>query len=357
MKHKPSIEIRLDVDEPTIRFWQRAFWVYVASEAFIMAAAYITTYIKCSDCVLPFPFNLLQFFVNLLFTSCLWWVLNYIHRFNLTVRIFANIFIFISLYFLYMGLMYVALNSQIKWLLNNAENHQTISSIIYGSWIYIGKYVLLLSAFYVLKFYEQYRRAAHQRLQLALVNKDLQINLLKQQLNPHFYFNTLNNLYSMSRSNNALLTQALHQLNNIMRYVIEDSLQTKVPLQQELEFLQSYIALEKLRYEENTSIEFSFKGEIAQQQISPLLLVQFVENAFKHGMKEKLDSDWMKVQATIYKKELYFKIENSCHDQHHIAGIGIQTVKNLLQLQYPDRHLLQMEKIDGCFSVTLNLSL
>ena len=209
----------------------------------------------------------------------------------------------------------------------------------------------------MLKFYAGYRQAAQQRLQLAVINKDMQLNLLKQQLSPHFYFNTLNNLYGLSRSNSPQLSSALYQLSNIMQYVIVDCNQPKVLLQQEINFLESYIELEKLRYEKDTVIEMNVSGNTGNQAIIPLLLIQFVENAFKHGMKEKSDRSWMKVNLDVNENELLFSVENSFYGHLPSQGIGISSVKHILNLQYEDRHAIQMKHEGNIFSVTLKLNL
>jgi LytS/YehU family sensor histidine kinase len=214
-----------------------------------------------------------------------------------------------------------------------------------------------LSAFFLLKFYFEYRKAAGQRIQLAIINKDMQLNLLKQQLSPHFYFNTLNNLYGLSRSNSPRLSGALSQLSNIMQYVIVDCNQPKVLLRQEVNFLRSYIELEKLRYEKDTTIEIKTEGHVNGQTIIPLLLIQFVENAFKHGMKEKSDRSWMKVSMDIDGKDLFFKVENSYYEKASSHGIGINSVKHILDLQYEGRYTIQMKHEENSFSVTLKLNL
>jgi LytS/YehU family sensor histidine kinase len=211
--------------------------------------------------------------------------------------------------------------------------------------------------FYLLKFYFEYRRTEKQRIQLAVINKDLQLNLLKQQLSPHFYFNTLNNLYGLARQNNIKLSAALHQLSNIMQYVIVDCNQPKVLMSEEVIFLQSYIALEKLRYEQNTVIEMEVNGKPNGQTIMPLLLIQFVENAFKHGMKEKSEKNWMKIRMDIQKNELLFKVNNSYYETTATAGIGINSVKSILDLQYEGRHEIALQNENNQFSVTLKLNL
>jgi sensor histidine kinase YesM len=338
------------------KFWRVAFAVYAISEALFIVVSYLITYSKCKVCVLPIPFYITMFFINLLLTILLWYVLNYFHKQALWKIILGNIFIFVVYYFSIIGLLYLLLNAKQEWLVWPVKS-RSFTSVVYDSWTEIGKYVVKLSAFYMLKFYTEYQRAGEQRIQLAVINKEMQLNLLKQQLSPHFYFNTLNNLYGLSRSNSPQLSVALSQLSNIMQYVIVDCNKPKVLLRQEINFLQSYIELEKLRYEKNTIIDMSITGNVNSQTILPLLLIQFVENAFKHGMKEKSDRSWMRVSMNIDDNELIFTVENSFYDVTVSHGIGINSVKHILNLQYEGKYDIQMMHKDNSFSVTLKLNL
>ncbi|MGH2553491.1 MAG: sensor histidine kinase, partial [Chitinophagaceae bacterium] len=285
-----------DEKDRSRRFWLTAFAVYAAAEAVYIIINYITTRSMCSNCVFPPVYYLIQWITNLLFTASLWFCLNLFYHRRLWMIIAGNILLFAAYYFLWLWVQYLILHSGQQWLLGEKPVVRSFQGLVYWSWFDIGKYVLKLSAFYVLKFYFEYRRAERQRIQLAVINKDMQLNLLKQQLSPHFYFNTLNNLYGLARGNNGKLTTALDQLSNIMQYVIVDCNQPTVLLKQEIKFLESYMALEKLRYEQDTIIEMKVKGDANGQTILPLVLIQFVENAFKHGMKEKSEINWMKVE-------------------------------------------------------------
>jgi sensor histidine kinase YesM len=340
----------------TRKFWLRAFIVYTIAEIGFIITSYLVTYYKCKVCVLPVPFYVCIFLISLLLALFLWYSLSYFSRQSLWKVIVGNVLIFGLYYFCITGVVYLLMNSKQEWLVWPVKK-RSYAWVVYGSWGEIGKYVLKLSAFYMLKFYTEYRKAGQQRLQLAVINKDMQLNLLKQQLSPHFYFNTLNNLYGLSRSNSPRLSAALSQLSNIMQYVIVECNQPKVLLRQEINFLQSYIELEKLRYEKDTVIEIDVKGNVNEQKIIPLLLIQFVENAFKHGMKEKSDLNWMKVRMSIVDKELFFEVENSCYDTAPSHGIGINSVKHILNLQYEGRHDIQMRHKNNSFSVTLKLNL
>jgi sensor histidine kinase YesM len=346
-----------DEKKRTKKFWFYAFGIYSIVELVYIIINYIITRSICRHCVLPVPFYVSQWITHLLFTGILWYCLDLFYHHHRWKIVVANVFVFIAYYFLWLVVLYAILHSGQDWLLGKKTTILPFQSLVYGSWFDIGKYVLKLTAFYVLKFYFEYRKSERQRIQLAVINKDMQLNLLKQQLSPHFYFNTLNNLYGLARSNSFRLSDALHQLSNIMKYVIVDCNQPKVLLEQEVKFLQSYIALEKLRYEQNTVIEMRTEGDVNGQTILPLLLIQFVENAFKHGMKEKSDQNWMKVYMGIQKDELLFKVDNSYYESAVSEGIGINSVKHILNLQYEGKYDMQMLHKDNRFSVTLKLDL
>lgn len=294
--------------------------------------------------------------MNLLLAVLLRYVLSYFHKQAIWKIILGNILVLLVYYFAITGFLYLLLNAKQEWLVRPVKT-RSYTYVVYGSWTEIGKYAAQLAAFYMLKFYIEFRMAGEQRIQMAVINKDMQLNLLKQQLSPHFYFNTLNNLYGLSRGNKPQLSVALSQLSNIMQYVIVDCNKPKVLLRQEINFLQSYIELEKLRYEKNTVIEMNVTGNVNSQMILPLLLIQFVENAFKHGMKEKSEQNWMKVNVIVNDEELLFRVENSFYDTSTSHGIGINSVKHILNLQYEDRYDLKMQHENSSFSVTLKLNL
>jgi Histidine kinase len=314
-------------------------------------------YNKCHGCTQPVLYYILQCLLSLVLTGLVWYCLNTFYRENRVLIIALNIVVFIFHYAGWIWINYSLQQSGPAWLMGDIFKRNTVSELIYYSWFDIGKYVLKVTAFYVMKFYSEYRRSEQQRIQLALINKDLHLNLLKQQLSPHFYFNTLNNLYGLARSNNSKLSRALQQLSNIMHYVIVECNQPKVSLQKEIDFLQSYIELEKLRYEENTIIDMEVEGKANGQTILPLMLIQFVENAFKHGMKEKSEQNWMKVTMHIRNSDLLFSVNNSYYPTRPAEGIGLSSVKHHLNLQYEGKYDMNMNTTDGRFSVTLELNL
>jgi hypothetical protein len=339
------------------RFWILAFGVYAMAEILYWVLNYVNWYSRCTDCAQPVIYYIYQALLNLVLTGLVWYALNSFYRKNRLVVIGLNIAVFLLHYTIWIWLNYAVQKFGPEWLMRNATFHSTIKELIYFSWFDIGKYVLKVTAFYAMKFYYDYRNSEKQRIELAMINKDLQLNLLKQQLSPHFYFNTLNNLYGLARSNNAKLSRALQQLSNIMHYIIVECNQQRVGLQKEIDFLQSYIALEKLRYEENTVIDMQVEGRANGQTILPLMLIQFVENAFKHGMKEKSELNWMKVKLKIKDSNLSFSVDNSYYSPLSAEGIGITSVRHHLNLQYEGKYDMEMEREDGMFSVKLQLDL
>lgn len=358
MRYKANDRIPVTVDPAgESRFWWKTFAVYAIVEAVFHIATYLIEYSQCPQCLLPPMFYITRYALNLLLALLLWYLLNRLYGQPLWKAVLGNILVFFLYYFIYAGYIYVAINSEIGWLVWPFIKNVAFEWVVYGSWFDIGKYVLKLSAFYSLRFYLNYRKAARQRLELAVMNKDMQLSLLKQQLNPHFYFNTLNNLYGLARSNSPKLVTALNQLENIMQYVIEDCNKPVVLLKQEIVFLESYIELEKLRYEQDTPITVNVKGDAASRVIVPMLLIQFVENAFKHGMKEKSEQNWMKVDLQVQDQELLFRVENSAIGSGSVPGIGMSSVRHLLQLQYEGKHALEWINDANRFSVNLKLNL
>ncbi|WP_119079407.1 sensor histidine kinase [Chitinophaga alhagiae] len=344
-------------DHDTVKFWARCFLLYAMAEAAYGMIEYATTYYFCEHCVLPFPFYLLNWLAGLAFVLVVWYCLNKIYYYALWKAVALNVLIFAGYMLVWVCWEYAVFHAGPQWLTGPARyNSNSFPELIYASWSDIGKYTFRLAIFYALRFYYEYRKTERQHLQLALINKDMQLHAIRQQLNPHFYFNTLNNLYGLAREDDKRLPPALDQLANIMRYVITDSSHKAVPLARELTFLQSYIALERLRYEDDILIEMDIAGRPNGQMISPLLLVQFVENAFKHGMKDKSGNSWIRIKLNIEKDGIMFTIQNSSMEKAFTDGVGVTAVKQLLHLEYGSKHELTIQSRDNIFAVMLKIN-
>lgn len=195
--------------------------------------------------------------------------------------------------------------------------------------------------------------------------KEAELQLLKAQLNPHFLFNTLNNLYGMSVLKSDKLPSLMLQLSDLLRYSLYDTKEALVPLQKELDYLDNYIALERIRLEDQTEIMISVQGSTDGLMIAPMLLIVFVENAFKH-LETSIDGiNNVMIKIEIIDDMLDFRCTNSKNDTIKLeenlesgrSGIGLRNAKKRLLLIYPDRHTLTISSEKKVYSVDLKITL
>jgi len=186
--------------------------------------------------------------------------------------------------------------------------------------------------------------------------------LLKSQLHPHFLFNTLNNLYALSMEKSEMVPEVILKLSDLMRYVLDCSKLKTVSLEKETKFIENYMELEKLRISGQRDVTFHVTGDVGGLQISPMLLVPFVENAFKHGMNASVDEGFIHIKMNIHDKKIGFTVENSRpkaiqnHDDSS-SKIGLENVRRRLELHYPHSHDLKINSDRNTYSVELNIEL
>jgi len=191
-----------------------------------------------------------------------------------------------------------------------------------------------------------------QRLQMELEN-------LKAQINPHFFFNTLNNIYSLAQQQSQLTTEMVSRLSDLMRYVLYETGQDCVPLEKELDFIKNYIQLEKIRHDENVTVNFEWQGDATGKYIAPLILIPFIENAFKHGLQQETQQGFAEIVMVLEGNELTTEIKNSkpCGKETNKAGIGLANARKRLELLYPSRYMLVIDDTEHYFDVSLSLHL
>lgn len=228
---------------------------------------------------------------------------------------------------------------------------------------------LLMSAFYLLctcgllmALYMIRYGIRQQRLnqQLVIVNQAVELKSLKDQINPHFLFNTLNNLYGLTSQNPQKAGEVVMRLSQLMHYMLYEGNLASVPLRKEIDYLENYLELERIRYGEGLHLSFIVTGPTEGVQLAPLLLLPFVENAFKHGLSRQLDDPWLLIQLTVNGRELVFKVENSKPESPILApvtGLGLPNVAKRLALIYPGRHRLRQLDGGDSFLTTLTLDL
>ena len=194
--------------------------------------------------------------------------------------------------------------------------------------------------------------------------KNAELKLLKAQLNPHFLFNTLNNLYGLSVVKSDRLPELMLKLSDLLRYSLYDTREVYTPLEKEIQYLENYISLEKIRLEDQTDITFKKSGNLSNKRIAPMLLIVFVENAFKHlGVSPDTQSQ-VDVSMTIDSDFLTFHCMNTIdHDftekslEKGKSGIGLRNARKRLSMLYPNKHTLQVEQTKEHYKVDLTLHL
>ena len=199
---------------------------------------------------------------------------------------------------------------------------------------------------------------------LELKNKMLEAETkaLKAQINPHFLFNTLNNIYSLSQLNPEKTGGAILQLSDILRYVTYDGNQKEVPLSGELEHIKSFIQLQLLKDENASNISIDIDVNNEQLKISPLLLIPFIENCFKHGNHHDKANGWIKISIKNEGNQLILETANSTPNEtskkDKIGGIGMENVKRRLALLYPDAHelIIKIDKFSYASTLKINLA-
>lgn len=189
-----------------------------------------------------------------------------------------------------------------------------------------------------------------------------ELRFLKTQLNPHFFFNTLNNLYALILLKSDLAAEVVLKLSGLMSYVLYESDVEKVRLEKEIKFLNDYIELEKLRFGDEMNVLFEVNGKINEKHIPPLLLIPLLENSFKHGKGQEGGSFQIKAKLSILDKQIDFVVSNSINkerakEEGKQGGIGLANLKRRLDLLYPNRYHLETEEKGGLFLTHLSLPL
>lgn len=193
---------------------------------------------------------------------------------------------------------------------------------------------------------------------LKAEKSDAELALLKSQINPHFFFNTLNNLYGLVVEKSDQAPDLVLKLSDMMRYTIYEGKEESVLLSDEISYLKNYIELHKIRYQKKVTIQFKHSID-HDYKIAPLLFIILLENAFKHGIERQTEEGYIHVDLTAEKNSIIFHIENNFEPYKTLnePGIGISNLKRRLGLIYPDNHELLMESNDNVYRATLKINL
>lgn len=197
-----------------------------------------------------------------------------------------------------------------------------------------------------------------------------ELNFLKAQIHPHFFFNTLNSLYALTLKKSEKSPEMVLRLSDLMHYVLYETNAHFVPLETDIKHLKNYIGIEEMRFGDRLELSFQYSGDIAGKLIAPLILLPFVENAFKHSLRNETEKAWIIIDIKVSGNKLYFKAENSCSSNadepgkdsngpplHNGKGVGLRNVIRRLELNYPGKHELNIDRGDIVFRVDLKLQL
>ncbi|MCG8309756.1 MAG: histidine kinase, partial [Cytophagales bacterium] len=197
--------------------------------------------------------------------------------------------------------------------------------------------------------------------ELKSENLNSELKFLRSQINPHFLFNALNNIYSLSVIRSEKTPDNILKLSGMLRYIIYDCNSDRVPLEKEINYINNYIDLQKLKDDQITNIDVDFGRADPKSMIAPMIFIPFIENSFKHSKIEDVELGWIKISIESANNHLLFRVENSLPKEHYtkdkVGGVGLENVKRRLELLYPNAHRLRINTTEDKFQVELEVTL
>ncbi|MEI6883983.1 MAG: histidine kinase [Bacteroidota bacterium] len=226
-------------------------------------------------------------------------------------------------------------------------------------WIFNDIRLIIIFVIYSLLIRLAINWFENQKMQADFLNQKQisELALLRSQVNPHFFFNTLNNIYSLVYQKSDDAPEAVMKLSSIMRYMLYDATTDKVLLEKEIEYLKSFIELEKLRLRNKDFVSLDVRGSAEGQMIAPMLLIPFVENAFKHASRT-VPAPGIIVRLDVSPGKMIFEVKNFIRKNQNApkdqqGGIGLSNIRRRLELLYPQKHSLEIKTEDDVFSIKL----
>jgi len=249
------------------------------------------------------------------------------------------------------------------WIANNWISKK----ILYKGWFYTESYTMTLlytGLAFLARFTTQWYNVQKRNADLIYQKQQSELKLLKSQINPHFFFNTLNNIYSLVYQKSDKAPEAVMKLSQIMRYIIYETNTDNVELIKEINYIKSYIELMELRSSKKDLVNFEIIGDPENKYIAPMLLIPFIENAFKHcDKKSQIPSIYIKIN--VFENSIELNVKNLIKEKNKSdsnilleeGGIGLKNVIERLRLLYPEKHVLKINKDSGYFEVFLHIEL
>lgn len=298
------------------------------------------------------PSRLIAVYVN-----WFWLMPKYLYR-NRLFEYFGSLFVLLLLCGLaqrYMVLVWGYPTFFPKWTMGSSIQVWNVPRLVQTMLIIVSP-VAYTTGFRLFRNWYEERRAL-EALQQEKTSAEL--NFLKAQTNPHFLFNTLNSIYGLALEQSPKTPALILKLSDILSYTLYESNARQIALEKEIALIENIIQLEKERYGKRVKLFFQVVGNTADWQIAPLILVPFVENAFKHGLKDEIDTGQIDIRLSTQANKLNFEIRNSIANPQATklrGGLGLQNVQRRLQLLYGDQHELEVEHQNQHYQVVLTIN-
>ncbi|TNF43087.1 MAG: hypothetical protein EP310_05035, partial [Bacteroidetes bacterium] len=247
-------------------------------------------------------------------------------------------------------------------LLGVTENYTSFNTNLHSAYFFTTLLFVGITTF--LKLIKDWVSLQDVNLKLVKIEQqklEAELKTLKSQLNPHFLFNSLNNIYSLSLIKSDKVPELILKLSDLMRHIIYESRENYISLEKEIDFVNNFIELQRIRTSDKTKINYRIYGKIPAAKIAPLIFEPFIDNAFKHGLPGTLNSDFINISFNFEKNGwLLFTLENNYEKPFNLkntnSGIGLQNVKQRLKLLYqPNEFNLDIEKEDHIHKISLEL--
>ncbi len=351
--------ISLARDSGTFRvLYHLLFWLVVASFYFVIFSwntEFREATIIFSAGLLPVAIAETYFFNNFLLPRFLW-QRRYGHFILLSFYTLLTS-VWLSLLIAFYALIYIVLN---RTEISTSLQHPELQIVSLHFIVFLGIAIKQVKRSVTIQ--QEKSELEKARLTTELKLKEAELKLLKAQVHPHFLFNTLNNLYGLTLEKSDKAPGLVLQLSEILDYILYRCDANLVLLSEEIRNLQNYIDIEKIRYPDKLKLTTRFEERFGKLKIAPLILLPFVENAFKHGVSHFPGIAFVKIDAVIKGENLHFSIENSRNrairkEQNYSRGIGLVNVKKRLDLLYPGKHHLEIEEKEDTYSVNLTIQL
>ncbi len=279
-----------------------------------------------------------------------------------------SFFLFFTLLLITVGLSAFLIQFLLIYPLNSfVLEEDGFKSFVFSEWfgffIYSLVYVGITSIFSLTREWFILQKISSQLKDIEKENLEAELKVLKTQIKPHFLFNSLNNIYSLALDKSDDTATVVLQLSDLMRYILYDCNEKLVDINKELDFSRNYISLHKIRLDENTPINFIVNGHFDGHKIAPLLFEPLIENAFKHGVYGKNSDSFINIIFNFDENDqMELIIENSYdpnwnNSKKGSGGIGIQNVIRRLELIYPQKHKIEIDKGEKVFKITLTIGL